>query len=59
VEYDDAPPSVDPEVQAALRRKEKMIDAIKDFVMSNPAEAASIIRTWMKQKPAKANQLID
>lgn len=59
IEYDDAPPEMDPEIQAALRRKQKMIEKIKEFVMNNPEEAASIIRTWMKQKAVKKDPIIN
>jgi len=59
IEYDDAPPAMDPEVQAALRRKAKMIEKIKEFTLENPQEAASIIRTWMKQKAPKKDPIIE
>jgi len=59
IEYDDAPPAMDPEVQAALRRKAKMIEKIKEFTLENPQEAATIIRTWMKQKAPKKDPIID
>ena len=50
---------VDPEVQAALRRKDKMIAKIKEFALENPQEAANIIRTWMKQKAPKKDPIVE